>query len=236
LLRQQFVELHAPPGREIARFQRALRDFGRRRVQEANRRAELGQAQPLQQIGRQGIAEIEARQRLGYQAPQRRLAEAGGGRINRRQPLGQAIAGHHRMKAWMDDFGPEKAVVDLAEHAQTGAGLQDFLLVGVEVKEAQRNGTTGITHPRNQLAARSVGELAVGDFDLELCGDARHSIGQRGDAGFVLVAQRQVEDKIGVGPEAQPGQPRRQRVAGGRCFSQGPGRRRPRPGRRAAVP
>jgi hypothetical protein len=76
------------------------------------------------------------------------------------------------MEARMDDLGAEVALVHFAEDAQARAGLQHFLLAGVEVEEAQRKSATGVAHPRDQLAARPVGDLAVDHVDLELRGDA----------------------------------------------------------------
>jgi hypothetical protein len=38
----------------------------------------------------------------------------------------------------MDDLGTEVALVHFAEDAQARAGLQHFLLAGIEIEEAQR--------------------------------------------------------------------------------------------------
>ena len=220
LLGQQFVELHAPPGRIVARFEHRLRQVGRRRMQEAYGRGEVGQVQALQQFRRQRIGEIKARQRLLDQAAQGGLAEAGRGRIHRRQALGQGFAGRHDMEARMDDLGAEVALVHLAEDAQARARLQHLLLARIKIQEAQRKRAAGIAHPRQQLAARPVGDLAGQHLDLELRGDAGTRIGQRRDARFVLVTQRQVQDEVGVALQAEPGQPGRQRVgAGGSGFN-----------------
>jgi hypothetical protein len=74
LLRQQFVELHAAPGRVVARLERRLRHLGRRRVQEADGLGELGQAQARAQRIAAGCRRGRPRQRLLDQAAQRGLA------------------------------------------------------------------------------------------------------------------------------------------------------------------
>jgi hypothetical protein len=51
-------------------------------------------------------------------------------------------------------------------------GLQHLLLARIKIQEAQGKRAAGIAHPRDQLAARPVGDFTVGDLDLELRGDA----------------------------------------------------------------
>jgi len=238
LLGQQLVELHPPPGREVACLERRLRNLRRRVVEEADSLGDAGQSEPLHEFRRQRFAKVDSRQRLFDQAAQGALAQAGGGRIHRRQAFRQGFVVGHRVEARVDDLGAEVALVHLAKNTQAHARLQHLLLAGVEVEEPQRKSAAGIAHPRDQLPARPVGDLAVHHIDFELRSDAGAGVGQRCDAGLVLVAQRQMEREVGVALEAEPGQAAGEGIASLRrlFFSQERERRPPRPGRRAAVP
>ena len=157
----------------------------------------------------------------------------------------------------------EIALVGLAKNPQARTGLQGLLLARIEVEKAQQHEVplrrrrfaasplqgarrhlgrpggfpvaTGIPDASQQLSAWSIGDLAVDDLDFKLRRDARLRVANRRDPGFIFVAQRQMQNEIGIGAQTEPGQPGREGV-GFLGVSQGRARRRPRPGRRAAIP
>jgi hypothetical protein len=69
---------------------------------------------------------------------------------------------------------------------------------GVEAEERQLAGARGVVHHHLEHAARTQLHLAVGHRGLDLHRVAVARIAQRGDAGLVLIAQRQVQGQIDV--------------------------------------
>ena len=207
LLGEQLVELDALPGRVAAVFDVAERHRRRRRVEQVQRLGQRGQVEVAAQGLGQLVAHAVVAHRAGNELAQRRLGEAGGGRVNRREALGQRLAGRHRLEARVDHLGAEEAVAQLAKDAQPAAGGQLLLLLRVEMHETQHHLAAGVPRPGHQLAARRRRDLAGEHLDLALGRHAGAHVGQHGEAGLVLVAQRQVEDQVGRREDVDLGQP-----------------------------
>src|SRR6185312_1502274 len=80
---------------------------------------------------------------------------------------------------------------------------QRLLLRWVEAEEAQQAGVGAVIDRHQQLAARAKGNLAGGHCGFDLQRVALACVGQPHDAGFVLVAQRQVQRQVDVAPQTQ---------------------------------
>jgi hypothetical protein len=96
----------------------------------------------------------------------------------------------------------QKAALDLAAHAHAGPHSQPFLMRRVKAEKTQHGGVTAIVHRHQQLAARPKSHLGMGHRGLDLHGVALARVAQFDDAGFVLVAQRQVQGQIDVAHQA----------------------------------
>ena len=239
LLRQQFVEGDAPPGRMIARLDLFQRYVRRRLMQEAQAVAKVSRRGTPPKRRRQRIGEVGVRQRTLDQLAQYRLAEAGGGRVNRRQAIRQRLVAMDDTKARMHHLVAKEATAQLAKQAQPRAGSQRLLLARIEVEEAQHEITGVVAHAGNQLPTRAKRDLAGDDVNFELRRYAGKRIANRRQPRFVLIAQRQVQQQVGVA--AQPEARQFFRHGGGnasdaRRLSRQRGSRPPRPTRRAAVP
>ena len=81
-------------------------------------------------------------------------------------------------------------------HPDAGTHRQCFLVRGVESKEAQHAGVGTIVQRHQQLAARTERHLGRRDGALNLQRIALARRAQPVDAGFVLVAQRQVQRQV----------------------------------------
>ena len=114
----------------------------------------------------------------------------------------------------MNDFFTQITVMYFTKHPQARADLQSFLLIGIEVQKAQRHGSAVIRHPHHQLPAWPKGDFGVDDVDLELCRFTDMRIGNSADAGFVFVAQRQMNNEICVAAQTQARQLGDQGVTG----------------------
>ncbi|MDT4832385.1 hypothetical protein FQZ97_659410 [compost metagenome] len=214
LLRQQFVELDALPGRVRAVGQRRFALFRRRRMQQAQaigQRAQLQACQrPLQHQARQRLRHRRARQRAADGLAQVGLRDAGGGRIHRCQPVGQRFALDHGTHRRVDHLGAEEAAADLATHAQAYAFCHLLGLAAVEVQEAQRQLAGLIDDLDHQLAARAERDF-VGDdlaFHLRRLAEPRAAdrVGDRRQRGLVLVAHGQVQHQVDRAAQAELGE------------------------------
>ena len=103
----------------------------------------------------------------------------------------------------MQHLAPNKSPLHLAAYTQPYAHGQGLLVRGVEAEEAQLAGVGPVVHRHQQLAAPVQRDLAVGDRGLYLHRLALACIGQAGDAGFVLVAQRQMQGQIDVAAQSE---------------------------------
>jgi hypothetical protein len=227
LLRQQFLGLQALPGRVAAVFQRVERHLRPRVVQVAQRIAQRPGAahhgvQATEQLGRQRLAEVGAVQAAGHRLAQVGLRQLRAGRVDRRERVGQLAAG--RVERGMHHGPAQEAAAQLAAHAHLRAHGQGLLVRGVEVEEAQRAGVAAVVQRHQQLAARAKTDLAVRDRALDLRQLPVARVAQLHDAGFVLVAQRQVQRQVDVArqPELVQGLLRGSEwLAGGGGFGHG---------------
>ena len=103
----------------------------------------------------------------------------------------------------MHHFAPQKAAANLAAHPHLSAHAKRFLVRRVKIQEAQHAGIAAIIDRDQQLAPRPDRNFAVHHLAFELHHLAVTRIGQAHDAGFVLVAQGQVQGQVDVAPESQ---------------------------------
>jgi hypothetical protein len=203
LLREQFVELDALPGR-VRVLDQALRVGIRRRVvQDAHRLAEGGQAELAAHRLRQGVVEVRALQRPGRELAQRVLPQPRRGRVDRRQGLRQRRLAAQHLEARMDHLRAEEALPDLPHDAYARIGGQRPALALVKVEEAHRQAPAAVVDFADELAPGAKPDLGLHHGALDLDGVARQRLVDRRDAGLVLVAQRQVQDQVGQAREAQ---------------------------------
>lgn len=143
------------------------------------------------------------------------------------------------------ELSPEHApehVANLAENPHPRAFAQRRLLVRIKAEEAQRDLATVVAGAHDHLPARLELDLVVQHPQFELHRLAGKGAGQFGDARFVLVAQRQMHQQLGLRMETELGQLFLQRIGGADrrqrhpTISRGTSPRRPRPARRAAAP
>jgi len=114
-----------------------------------------------------------------------------------------------------------EAAAHFAANAQACAHRQCFLLRGVEAEEAQRAFARRVLHLHHKLAARAQLHLARGHGGLDLRQLAVARAGDRHDARFVLVAQRQVQRQVDVARQPQLAQGLLD--GGGECARRGHG-------------
>ena len=203
LLREQFVELHAPPGRMRALDERCGIDPRRRPMQQPHRLVEGRQRISGAQSRRHGVLQRAGVERLEHLGTQRPLPDASARRIHRRQALRQRLAARNEPVARVRHFGAKQAATNLAEGSHVPALLYGLLelreLARAKVKETQHH-PLGI-HQELAVAAENDG----GALNARL---HQHRTAGRcgvdwGDDGLVLVAQRQVQDEVEAGTQPQ---------------------------------
>ena len=204
LLREQLVELDARPRRMRALVERLLRSRGqawRRRVQETHCVAEAPQVAPTQQhLGQHfGAARGIGRERAIDRLAQHVLRQSCRRRIDGRQPVGQRCVLVDDAKLRMDDLRTEIAVAHIAVDADACALRERFLMARIEREEAQRErcvAALGIAQQADELPARAVLDVDIGDHTFGLHRHAGAHPGKRNEAGVILVAQRQVQHEV----------------------------------------
>ena len=97
----------------------------------------------------------------------------------------------------------KRAPPNLTAHPHARANAQGFLVRRVKVDEAQHTAVAAVVHRHPQLPARLEGDFAVGHLGLDLNHVAVPRVSQPGDAGFILVTQRQVQRQIDVTAQAE---------------------------------
>ena len=214
LLRQQFVELEAPPRRMRALVQRVLRqpvEPRRRRVQEAQCIAEFPQVPPTddflgQRLGGERADRPPARARSPCAASPGPVPRSSG-----RPGSGSraAAAGRDDLELRMHDLAPEMPFAHLAEDPHPRSGLQRLLLAGIEVEEAQHELRAAselvgaVLEQAHELPPRPELHVGVAHGALGLRGQPGASGGERHQARVVLVAQRQVQDEVLIARNAE---------------------------------
>jgi len=172
-------------------------------------------------------------QRASDELAQRLLAETRRRRIDGREAIGQRRLSFDDLELRMDDLEAEVTVADVTEHANALSGGERFLLVRVEMEEAQHQlrarATLVVLEQANELPPRPILDLGIDDPSLGLLQRAARERRQWNQARVVLVAQRQVQDEILIAkkPEAHEllGESARRGPGGGRRL-RGGGRRR----------
>ena len=193
LLRQQLVELDAPPCRVNPFQQRLLRLALRRRVQRADGGLEQRQRIALARHRRQGVGQVGAIQRLRDGAAQRQLRQAFGAGIDGSERGGQRRIGVDHAR--VHHLAAEQAAADLAARAQTLAHGHLLLLARVEIQPAQLQLTAVVGQRGRQLTPGAVQDLGF-DLAFDLRGKARPQRGDRNHAGLVFIAQRQMQHEV----------------------------------------
>ncbi|MCY1529070.1 hypothetical protein D9M68_641970 [compost metagenome] len=194
LLRQQLVELDAPPRRMHAVQQGRFGFALGRGVQGSDGRLEWRQVVAGARLVGQGVGQVGAVQRLRDGAAQRQLGQPFGAGIDRSQRGGQRrVRVRH---AGMDHLAAEKAAAHFAAGAQAFAHADLLLLAGVEIQPAQLEFAAVVRQGGGKLAPRPVQHLGFGDIAFDLGGEARPQGIDGDDSGFVFVAQRQVQHEI----------------------------------------
>ncbi len=213
LLRQQFVELQALPGRIGALGQRVRVGIGRRVMQAPDRRLQRGQAELAEQPRGQHLDDVDVAQRAVDALAQPALRHALGRRVDRRQRRRQRSVLHERAHARVDHLRAGQAAAHAAERAHAPSGLELLQLRRVEVQEAQHQFAAVVAHGDAQLATAAVDDVGREHLGLDLRLGAGHEVGDRRHVRFVLVAQRQVQDEVPVARQAGARELRRDGVA-----------------------
>ena len=112
----------------------------------------------------------------------------------------------------MHHLQPEETAAHFAEDAHPRAFAQRRLLVRVEAEEAQRDLAAVVAGAHDHLPARLELDFVAEHAQFELHRLAGEGTGNFGDARFILVAQRQVHQQIGLRMETKLGQLLLQRV------------------------
>ena len=212
LLRQQFIVGQAAPDRLRAVLQLFQRHLRRGRVQGLQASGESGQLVRLIDPSRQCFIEAMLRQCPLNGFAYGRLTQAGSGRVDRRQ------AGRHRRidadrpALRMHHLPAEETVAYLAQHTQALTRRQRLDLARVKMQEAQRQLSTRVAQLRNQGLARLVLHFGVDNLAFHLRRVAGTQVTDGGNACFVDIAQRQMQQQPLHIDNAQLLQPRLQRL------------------------
>ncbi len=211
LLRQQFVELQAPLRRMRARFQRG-QGRGRRSMQGAQARGQIGQMMARQFLLRHGVAPDQPLERPSHGLAQIALRHAGRGGIDRRERVRQGRIGVHQLPGRVHHLPTKQALPHLPMHPQPHPGLQGFELIGVEVEQPQ--GEDGVARfrvlqPHQQLPTRRAAlHLRLGHHSIRGDKLTVAQRAQRREPRFIFIAQRQMQRNVPVGVQTQPGERR----------------------------
>jgi hypothetical protein len=106
----------------------------------------------------------------------------------------------------MHHLGAEETAAHLAKGPDARAFAQGRLLAGVEAEKAQRDLARAVPGPHDHLPARPELQLVAVHDHLDLHRLAAKGTLDRRDARFVLVAQRQMHQQIGLAMEADLGE------------------------------
>ena len=202
LLSQQLVELQPLPGRMALIFQCSQASLRRRMVQKHQGFTQGRQLRWHHADGQQ-FFEGRALQRRSHRAAQIGLRQAGAGRVDRAQGAGQRGVLVDRLEGRVHHLAAEEAMAQFAAHAQPLTDRHASLLGGVEVDEAQQQLAAFVLELDQQLPAPAQVDMAFAHQALALHRLPFMGLGDRRDAGFVFVAQRQVQGEIDVAQQAK---------------------------------
>ena len=213
LLRQQFVELDAPPRRMGTVFKLNRRDIGRRMVQGVHTAGEIRQIKTTAQAIRQRVSQIRLRQRGTDMFAEQRLRHPCSRRVNRSETVRQryfrtdcAVTGMHHLQS-------KKTAAHFTQCTDQITLGKLFHLATVKIDEAQvKFGAAVVANTRNQRTTRLVLGLAMGHHTLYLDSAARQCLRNGGEPGLIFIAQRQMQDQICRAMQSQLGERRGQRA------------------------
>ena len=105
----------------------------------------------------------------------------------------------------MHHLQAEQTASHLAHGSQPAADRELRHLRTVEVQKPQHDAPGSVIDLDLQHASGARDDLVADDLAGHLADISRTDLADSDDAGFILVAQRQMEDEIGFGANAQPG-------------------------------
>ena len=97
------------------------------------------------------------------------------------------------METRVHHFGTKKPAAYFTKSADTFSFSQRRLLTGVKAEKAQGQFTTAILRTNNHLPARAILDFAGLHHHLDLYRLTPGGINHPGNAGFILVTQRQMD-------------------------------------------
>ena len=157
--------------------------------------------QPFQIAGRKGIAQIGARQAGEHRLAQVSLGQACHRGVDRCERCRQITPSGFESR--VQHGAPQKPAFDLSAHPHLVAYRERLLLRAIEAEETQGAGVGAVVHGHDELAARPVAHFLVGDRGFNLDRGAIAHVDELDDAGFILVAQRQVQSQVDVPAQSQ---------------------------------
>ena len=152
---------------------------------------------------RHGFTQIRPRQPAQYHFAQITLRQPCHSGVNRRERGCQITA--RRFETGVHHGEAQKATFRLPPCPNHIAHRQRLLLRRVKAEKPQCAGVRAIINSNQQLAAWPVGDLAFGDHTFYLYCVALSGVAQFGEAGFVLVAQRQMQGEVNIAVQPQLG-------------------------------
>ena len=157
----------------------------------------------FKQLCRHRFAQIRPRQSTQHHFAQIALRQARHGGVDRRERSRQIAA--RRFETGVHHGETQKAPLHLAPRPDHITHRQRFLLRRVKAEKPKQASVRAIINRHQQLSARAVGHIGFGDNALDLHRVALPRIAQLGEAGFVLVAQRQVQGEVNIAVQPQLG-------------------------------
>jgi hypothetical protein len=100
----------------------------------------------------------------------------------------------------VDHLGAEEPSAQFPENAHPRSGCELLLLARIEVEEAQIQQIFAVAHATHQHAFGAILDGGVFDLALDLDRLAWWRVAQTHYFGFVLVAQRQMQDQVEIAP------------------------------------
>ena len=172
-------------------------------MQQAQAFCQRGQVQAVQHVCRQDFVQIGCGKGSLNGAAQGGLVQAVYGGIHGGEAVCQRVF-VCCFELGMNHLQAVKTVFDFAQGAHLLSFGELFLVAGIKVDEAQVEQAAGLVpYPREQLFSGREPDFLQQHFALYLTGHADWGIGNRGDAGFVFITQRQVQCQIPQAVQAE---------------------------------
>ena len=137
------------------------------------------------------------------------MLQAGGARIDRCQSSRDGGGVRIQAAAFrVNHLQASIALAYLAKATQSYTRLAEQLLLSrTEVKKAQNQCAGGVTQAADQKTPTAHRHFAADDFSLDLGFRTRNQLPDGGDAGAVLIAQRQMQQHVLGVMDTEPAQP-----------------------------